>query len=211
MRLFPLALLLVSVSSASAAPVAVDSPRWQFEGGEQKTVTYQGKRALHLIGSIARLPDANFDTGVIEFDMALPADKSFPGVLFRGQDDGNYEHFYLRPHQNGNPDSMQYTPVINGMTAWQIHPQYNAQLRYPFDKWMHVRLEIADDSARIYVNSDKPTLVVHDLKRERKSGFIILKGSLGGAYYANIDITPGDQPAAPPEPAFDLKPGHVRV
>jgi hypothetical protein len=202
---------------ALAAPVAVDSPRWQFDGGDKQVVDYQGKRALHLLGMNAILADANFDTGIIEFDMAMPAARpgkpSFPGVIFRGQDDGNYEHFYLRPHQNGNPDANQYTPVINGMTGWQIYSGtlYDAQTTYRVNEWFHVRLEIADDSARIYIDSDQPTLVVHDLKRERKAGFIALKGSLGGAYFANINIEPGRPDAAPPEPASNLVEGLVRV
>jgi hypothetical protein len=212
MRLHLIGLILASIAPAVAAPVAVDSPRWQFEGAPPQVVDFQGKRALSLVGTNAKLADADFASGVIEFDMALPNTKqSFPSVIFRGQDDGNYEHFYLRPHQNGNPDSMQYTPVINGMTAWQIYKQYNAQTKFPVGEWMRVRLEIGDDSARVFVNSDKPTLVVHDLKRERKAGFVMLKGSLGGAYFANITITPGAQDATPPEPLSELMPGHVRA
>lgn len=212
MRRLLLLLILASVVPAVAAPVAVDSPRWQFEGAPPQVVEFQGKRALLLVGTNARLADANFDTGVIEFDMALAnAKQSFPGVIFRGQDDGNYEHFYLRPHQNGNPDSMQYTPVINGMTAWQIYKQYNAQTMFPVNQWMRVRLEVGEDSARVFVNSDKPTMVIHDLKRERKAGFLMIKGSLGGAYFANINIVPGAQDPAPPEPLSELMPGHVRT
>jgi hypothetical protein len=205
-------LALLGVAPAIAAPVAVDSPRWQFEGAPPQVVDFQGKRALSLVGTNATLADANFESGVIEFDMALPNTKhSFPGVIFRGQDDGNYEHFYLRPHQNGNPDSMQYTPVINGMTAWQIYKQYNAQTTFPVGQWMRVRLEIGEDSARAFVYSNMPTLVVHDLKRERQAGFVMFKGSLGGAYFANINITPGVPAAAPPEPLAELMPGNVRA
>lgn len=212
MRRFIFALSVLCCSQAMAAPIAPDSPRWQFEGAPPQVVEHQGKRALYLVGTNAMLADANFDTGVIAFDMAVPNTKqSFPSVIFRGQDGGNYEHFYLRPHQNGNPDSMQYTPVINGMTAWQIYKQYNAQTIFPVGVWMRVRLEIGEDSARVFVNSDTPTLVVHDLKRERKAGFVMLKGSLGGAYFANIDITPGAQDAAPAEPLAELIPGHVRT
>lgn len=211
MRFVVAVLFVVLAAPAFAETIAPDSPRWQFEGSENKVVDYQGRRALYLFGANAKLADAKFDTGVIEFDMALPADRSFPGVIFRGQDDSNYEHFYLRPHQNGNPDSMQYTPVINNMTAWQIYKEYNAQTRFPVNQWMRVRLEIAEDSARIFVNSDKPTLVVHDLKRERRAGFVMLKGSLGGAYFANINITPGSPTTAPAEPVAELMPGHVRA
>jgi hypothetical protein len=204
------ALLFLCALPASAAPVAVDSPRWTFEGDEHKVIAFQGKRALYLHGANAKLMDADFEAGVIEFDVVLPNNKqSFPGVVFRGQDDGNYEHFYFRPHQNGNPDANQYTPVINGMTGWQIYSgtNYQTQTTYRLNQWFHVRMEIADDSARIYIDSAQPTLVVHDLKRERKAGFIMLKGSLGGAYYANINIVAGQPASAPPAPAADLPKG----
>jgi hypothetical protein len=212
MRSFLAALSMLSCSSAFAAIVPVDDARWQLQGAEAQVVEFQGRRALHLRGAIAHLADANFDTGVIEFDMAIPSTApSFPGVYFRGQDDANYEHFYVRPHQNGNPDSMQYTPFINNMTSWQIYKEYNAQTRFPINEWFHVRMEIAGDSARIFVASQEPTLVVHDLKRDRQAGYIQLRGSLGGAYYANINIEPGASAAAPPEPAADLPAGLVRA
>jgi hypothetical protein len=207
-------LALAGAAPALSAPVPVDSPRWRLEGAEAKVVDYQGKPALYLYGAVARLADAGFDTGVIEFDMAVPGEaQSFPAIIFRGQDDENYEHFYLRPHQNGRPDATQYTPVINGMTGWQIYSSRNFQVQtaFPLSRWFHVKVEVADDSARFYVNSDKPTLVVHDLKRERRPGFIILKGSSGGAYFANVEITPDVQPGAPPEPTADLPAGLVRA
>ena len=214
MRALLLVLFFAGAAAAVAAPVAVDSPRWQFEGDENKVVDYLGKRALYLRGANAKLADANFETGVIEFDIVLPSGaQSFPGVIFRGQDDENYEHFYFRPHQNGNPDANQYTPVINGMTGWQIYSgtNYETKIAYRLNQWFHVRLEIADDSARVYIDSAQPTLVVHDLKRERKPGFVLFKGSLGGAYYANINIEPGHPEPAPSEPTPDLPSGLVRT
>jgi hypothetical protein len=207
------ALAVFGWSQAMAAPVSVDDPRWALQGAETRVEEFQGRRALYLRGAIATLADANFDTGVIEFDMAIPSNApSFPGIYFRGQDEANYEHFYLRPHQNGNPDSMQYTPFINGMTSWQIYKEYNAQTRFPINEWFHVRMEIAADSARVFVASSEPTLVVHDLKREREPGYIQIRGSSGGAYYANINIEPGSPAEAPAESARTDQPaGLVRT
>lgn len=202
-------------AAAFAEIVPVDSPRWelaQAQGGAAEVVEFQGRHALLLRSAIAHLADANFDTGVIEFDMAIPSNAvSFPGIYFRGQDDANYENFYLRPHQNGNPDSMQYTPFMNNMTSWQIYKEYNAQMRFPINEWFHVRMEVAEDSARIFVNGQEPILVVNDLKNERRAGYVQIRGSLGGAYYANINIEPGSPAAAPPEPQRDTPAGLVRT
>jgi hypothetical protein len=211
MRTLIFAAAMLATSAAFAAPVAVDDARWALQGAETRVEDFQGRRALFLRGAIAHLADANFDTGVIEFDMAVPSNApSFPGVYFRGEDGANYEHFYVRPHQNGNPDSMQYTPVINGMTGWQIYKEYNAQTRFPIGEWFHVRMEIAEGSARIFVGGGaEPTLVVHDLKRDRRAGYFEIRGSLGGAYFANIDIAPGSPAPAPGEPAQTLPDGLV--
>jgi hypothetical protein len=207
-----LAVAALNCAAAVAEPVAVDSPRWVLEGADSRVVGFKGSKALYLKAAIARLPEKNFDTGVIEFDMLVPDNaQSFPGILFRGEDDGNYEHVYIRPHQNGNPDASQYTPFFNGMTGWQIYSKYNSQKRFPFNEWFHVRLEVAGDSARLYLDGGEPTLVIHDLKRDRQAGFVILKGSSGGAYFANIDIEPRELAAAPPEPPADLPAGLVRA
>lgn len=216
MRISILIAMTAAMGAAAAETIAVDSPRWELQRapeGVSEVVEYQGRQALFLRGAIATLRDANFDTGVIEFDMAIPSNAaSFPGVYFRGVDDFNYEHFYLRPHQNGNPDSMQYTPFINNMTSWQIYKEDNAQTRFPIGEWFHVRMEIADDSARVSVGSDEPILVIHDLKRDRQAGYVMLRGSSGGAHYANITIEPGSPVAAPPEPApTGLPEGLVRM
>jgi hypothetical protein len=207
--------LLVSgfcATTVRAEHIPVDSPRWSLQGEEARVVEFKGRPALRLKGAVALLADANFETGVIEFDMALTDNTaSFPGVFFRGVDDLNYEHFYLRPHQSGNPDANQYTPVINGVTGWQVYSEYNSQMRYRLNEWFRVRLEIADDSARVFVDSEEPRLVVSDLKRDRAAGFVMLRGSSGGAYFANISITPGSVAATPPAPAPVLPPGLIRT
>lgn len=213
-RLAALSLLLFSIcaTSALAEQIPVDSPRWSLQGEEARVVEFKGRAALRLKGAIALLADANFETGVIEFDMAITDNTpSFPGVFFRGVDDLNYEHFYLRPHQSGNPDANQYTPVINGVTGWQIYSEYNSQMRYRLNEWFRVRLEIADDSARMFVDSEAPRLVVPDLKRERTAGFVMLRGSSGGAYFSNISITPGPVAAVPAAPTPALPPGLIRT
>jgi hypothetical protein len=199
-------------TAVQAEQIQVDSPRWSLQGEEARVVEFNGRRALRLKGAVALLADAKFETGVIEFDMALTDNSpSFPGVFFRGVDELNYEHFYLRPHQSGNPDANQYTPVINGVTGWQIYSEYNSQMRYPLNEWFRVRLEIGDDSARMFVDSEEPRLIVSDLKRERAAGFVMLRGSSGGAYFSNISITPGPVTAVPPAPAPALPAGLIRT
>lgn len=212
------AALTLWCSAAAAETVPVNSPRWRVEGEETRVVEHEGRQALFLRGASAVLTDANFDTGVIEFDIWTDGGRGFPGVHFRGVDAGNSENFYIRPHQSGNPDANQYQPVINGATAWQIFygPEFAQPTHYRANAWMHIRLEVAADSARVFIDSETPSLVVHDLKRERAPGYIALEdggGGVGGTgvYFANFSVTPGEVADAPPEPARELPEGLVRA
>ena len=181
-----IALLLLCAAPAWAEEAPLIAERWELALVAQ-FVTHDGRQAVRLGNppdqplrtGMATLRDSRFETGVIEFDLWLGGNRDFAGFIFRDQGDGNAEYFYVRPHQNGNPDTMQYTPVINGMTSWQIYSQYNARTRLPINEWFHVRMEIAADSARMFVGSDDPILVVGDLKRDRAAGYVMLRGSLG--------------------------------
>ena len=205
-------MVLMFATPAFAEVVPMDSPRWERIGEGVRIEDYQGKHAMYLEHSGAVLNDANFDTGVIEFDMVFPtAARGFPGIYFRGVDGSNYENFYFRPQWNGRPDATQYTPVFNDHTSWQIYsgPTYMGETTFPIGTWFHVKIEVAADSARFYINSDQPTLVIHDLKRDEAAGYIALTGG-AGTYYANFNITRGPQADAGSEPAFDLPDGLVR-
>lgn len=211
-------MLLTAPMAAFADGIAANSPRWRLEGPEARVIEHEGRQALFLRASSAMLADADFDTGVIEFDLWTDGSRGFPGIRFRGVDANNAENFYIRPHQSGNPDANQYQPVINGADSWQIFygPEFAQPTRYRANAWMHVRLEVAADSARVYVDSDTPSLIIHDLKLERRRGFITLEdggGGVGetGVYFANVSVTPGDVADAPPEPARALPPGLVRA
>lgn len=201
-------------ATASAETVPFDSPRWRLAGQETRLVEHDGRQAVFLRGASATLADADFDTGVVSFDIWTDGQRGFPGLYFRGVDDSNAENFYIRPHQSGNPDANQYQPVINGATAWQIFygEEFAQPVRYAANAWMHIRIEIADDSARVFIDSDTPSLVIHDLKRERARGYLALTdGGDAGVYFANFSYTPGEVEDAPPEPARDLPPGLVRA
>ncbi len=201
---------LVAASSASAGPVPADSIRWRLAGEEARLTTFGGRPARYLRYAEARLTDAAFVTGVIEFDVAFGTTQSFPGLAFRGQDDANYERLYFRPHESGQLDAIQYTPVFHGSNAWQIYygDGYMASRSFRFDSWMHVRLEVADQSARLLIDGE-PALAIPDLKRERRPGYLALIGG-AGTYFADFGYEPGTPPAVRPPRQPQLPPGLVR-
>jgi len=109
-------LMLVATFAGATEPIPFDSPRWQIEAVESRVEEYEGRNSLLLRGGLALIADADFTEGVIEYYCAFPEARAFVGATWRVQDAANREEFYIRPHQSGNPDANQYTPVFNGLT-----------------------------------------------------------------------------------------------
>src|ERR1051325_6378647 len=107
--------LLMTTTPGQPQPVPFDSDRWRWHAAEHRVEDHLGRKSLYLKGGIATVADASVANGWIEFDVAFGPERGFMGGIWRVQDDRNYEEFYLRPHQSGNPDATQYTPVFNGI------------------------------------------------------------------------------------------------
>ena len=179
-------------STSNAEQIPFDSERWQFDGVEAAVVDHLGRRALRLKGGFAILKDLQLENGVIEYDISTKEERGFAGAAFRFQDELNYEHFYIRPHQSGNPDANQYTPVINGVTGWQLYhgEGYGIPVEYRFDEWMHIRIVFKDSRAEVYIDSETPSLVVTELKREVEAGGVgAHAGNFAPAWFSNFAVS----------------------
>lgn len=197
-RLFLASLMsLLALRAVAQTDVPFDSSHWMITGKVVKE-SFHGEEWIRLTEGEMYLKDSTFKNGVIEFDMALTQDRYFPGFGFRVQDQENYESIYLRPHQMGNPDAIQYTPVYNGQAAWQLYhgEGYSTAVRYPMGEWVHVKLIVQDSQAEVYIdNPDKPALVIHQLKREPKPGKIsISNGAPTVTRFANFRYTKQNNP-----------------
>ncbi len=208
------ALLFASASlSQTPQPLSFppDSPRWTL-GGQAKVAEYQGRKCLFLDGGDATLNDFELRDGVIDVDVATPANRGFFGIQFRIDKDGsNAEWIYLRQHKSGLPDAMQYTPVLNTGLNWQIYngPGFTGPVDIPRQVWFHLRLEVAGAQAKFYVKDmDKPVLVMNDLKSGVQKGQIALAVLTGATYFSNFELrTTPDVPwqrHEPPMPSGTL-------
>jgi hypothetical protein len=193
------ALVALAVLCASSAysetpqtlSVPADSPRWDLEG-EAKAAEYQGRKCLRLDGGAATLKDLEMRDGVVDVDVATIAPRGFFGFQFRIASDGvNAEEVYLRPHKSGQPDAMQYTPILNTGRNWQIYngPGFTGAVDIPKDVWFHLRLEVKGAQANLYVKDmDKPALVINDLKSGVQKGQVALYVLTGATYFANFEV-----------------------
>lgn len=189
MKAITFLVILFLAASATAQVVPFTSDRWSFSNNEHKLTTYQGKDAVLLKKGFALLKNADFENGVIEYDVAFPQGRAFIGLRFRVQDEENFEEFYLRSHQSGNPDANQYAPVFGGNSAWQLYhgEGYSAPVKYDFDTWIHVKLVVSGKYMEAYINDMNTPIIFAELKRP------IAKGGIGiqtnsETYFANLTV-----------------------
>lgn len=207
------------MARSEAIPMTAD--RWETEGQVTFPVR-DGRHSLRLgsqpgqppQGGVANIKGLQFTTGVVEFDMLITGEKDFAGPIFRQDDRGGGEIVYFRPHLNGKPDAIQYTPIVNGNLAWQIFtgPGFEAETIYPLNSWMHVRADIYSSSATISVDG-KPVLHIPELKSGLGSGKLGVAALMFGSYYANFTVEPIAGYRDPlPAPALEPLPaGSVRT
>jgi hypothetical protein len=183
-----------------------------------RPTTFRGKTALEVRDAAPQMGDdmpqmvllkgVTFRTGTIDLYLSgdtapdAPANfRGFVGVAFHiGHDRTHYECIYLRPKNGHATDSVQRTHAT----------QYIAEPDFPWNKlraetpgkyessadiqpgeWIHVRLEISDKHAALFINDAKqPALEVDDLKGTEASGPIGLWVGPGTiANFADIKIT----------------------
>lgn len=162
---------------------------WEISAKNHEFKAFKGKQALFLDQGTARLKNSTFKNGIIEYDISFEQKRNFAGVHFHIHDSLNYEEYYLRPHQSGNPDAMQYTPVIKGNAAWQLYSGegYWSAIDFNFGEWMHIKLIVSEEKMDVYIEDMvTPILQVNDLKLGSVTGGLGFGTFLGAAYYANL-------------------------
>ncbi len=182
---------LLGELAAQGTPSFADAA-WNREGADSELVQHKGRESLLLRGGLVWLPDVQLRNGVLEFDVALPNARGYIGAVLRLEEQGEYEHFYLRPHRTGKPDAFQYTPVFNGRAAWQLYagPESTAQLDFAFDRWTQVRIVFWEERAQVFVDSEKPICVAR-LRRSPEAGAIGLTApGFAPAHFSNVRFHP---------------------
>ncbi|WP_284461815.1 hypothetical protein [Chryseobacterium sp.] len=163
---------------------------------------YKGKYALELQipssinsnndKSLAVVRNIDFHNGTIEATIsgqplknAGETARGFVGIAFRVADDASkMEVFYLRPTNGRAEDqirrnhSTQYISIPG--YPWEKlrkeNPEkYEAYADMLPAEWIRVKIEVKDETAKLYVNgASQPTLIVNDLKQGKN-----LRGSIG--------------------------------
>ncbi len=181
--------------------IPFDSDQWVFHAQANRVEEYLGQQSLFLKSGHAVVKNVDFTNGIIEYDVAFDATRKMVGAIWRLQDMQNYERFYMRAHQSGNPDATQYTPIFNNVSGWQLYhgEGYGKSIEFPFNEWIHVKIVVAGLHAEVYVQDmDEPLFFVNELKHG------LLRGKIGlevepipsdpAAHFANFQYMAMDHP-----------------
>ena len=202
--------IALAVVLAGAAPVTAQDAlpfsdgRWELTPKGVRAETVDGRETLAFETGGATRRDVKLQDGTIEMEVQVTRRRSFVYVTFRMQDDREYEDFYLRPHKSGLPDSLQYAPVYQGQSAWQLYhgPGATAAVEFQPGAWTRLRLVVQGTRAAIFLGpGDRPAMVAR-LARESRPGFIGLRaflppdtpGSGPVARFANVTVRPNVVP-----------------
>jgi len=180
--------------SVSASNILLNNDNFTIEGKKADFIQYKGKPSLLLNGASATVNGVSLINGIIEYDVAFSESRNFVGVKFRQQDSKNAEEFYIRPHQSGNPDANQYTPIFNDLAAWQLYHQgFAGKVNYDFDGWNHVKIVVAGKQGEVYINDmQKPAFAISEFLRKVESGAISFSSARTDAYIANVSVVKDD-------------------
>ena len=114
--------LLVPGSLTAQETVDFSGRAWETRG-DVVVERFMGREAMRMRSGSAGIVDLTFENGTIEFDVNAMGYRAFFGIALRVDEERNaYEHVYLRPHQSGRFDAIQYTPDYNGVSGWQLYP-----------------------------------------------------------------------------------------
>lgn len=219
----PIMILAIAATTAGAQSVPFDAG-WQLRGDSTRIETFDGRSTLTTHSGFAFRRDVRFMDGTIDLDVLTTERRSFVYVMFRMQSDSTFEDFYLRPHKSNAPDALQYAPVYQASSAWQLYhgssaTKGTAAVEIPDGRWNHLRIVVRGRQAAFFLNdTTKPALVVNRLGHVPAAGYLALRGFLPAgapgsgpiARFANLRIRPDYFPysfAPAAEPAI---PGVVR-
>jgi len=201
--------MVAGVPGIEMREVPFDSGAWEIHAGESRVEEHLGRRSLYLKGGIATVAGQSFADGALAVDIAFSGERGFMGAIWRVADTGNYEELYLRPHQSGNPDATQYTPVFNGVSGWQLYhgERYGVPAVYRPGAWVRLEVVFAGPRAEIYLGdglggAETPLLAIDELKRGVAPGGVGVSAlDFAPAHFSNFSFTAAPVPLRRPAPA----------
>lgn len=186
---------------------------WLMHDPVAQRVQWLGREALMLGAARPILaPVAPEPPYTIRTTLSGGSGECYVGCSFHLADVDNHETIYLAPHAGGKPEAIQYDPVINGSTTWQIFGDADGLAEAPLQRehWHLLRIDVWADIARVYVDDEGSPRATFPLRSGLREGRVGLWG-YNPSYVADYEVRPLEAaPPPPPEPKVTAPPGTVR-
>jgi hypothetical protein len=199
LRLLLLCFTLLSSIKHVGAEIKFDINQWDLIEGAQLQQKEDQQSIILTRGKMTYKAESMQD-GIVEFDMYSEGHRAFVYVYFREISDQESEVVYLRTHKSNAPDTVQYAPVYQGRSAWQLHhgAKGTSTAELLTNKWIPIKIEFRGALLRVWVGEHPEPVMEHvRLKRSPVAGGITIRGNIPrasqadySAYIKNIRITP---------------------
>jgi len=148
----------------------------------------------------------SLDSFLIQAEVVCTAE-SFVGLVFGAADSDNFELVYVSADNEWKLPNLQYDPVMNGSSTWQIYhgSRYQALVPVPLGEWVKLSLEVHSNSVSIFVGGNlQPQLIIPNIMLGN-----VLSGKIGvwgssPSYIRNLSVE-AIRPLTQLENAFDIK------
>ncbi len=189
----------------------LNSSAWDWGEVERREATFLGRGCLAIDGVGPVLADAELADGTVELDLAVPAGRSFHGILWRARG-SSYESFFVRPHQVGNPDAIQYTPAFYGVSSWQLYhgEGFWAPVTFPLDEWFTIRVVFERARAEFFVGDLETPALVSELRTGPGPGRVGLLAGGPGLRVSRFECDTARSFRGQPRESVPLRPGVLR-
>ncbi|SHJ65645.1 family 16 glycoside hydrolase [Pseudozobellia thermophila] len=205
-----IALLGFQLAIAQGPEIKVDmvASNWNVSE-ETRFEKFDNRETLVLNGGRITVKDQKFANGTIEVEVYANTIRSFAGITFRKQNN-DMEEVYMRMHKSNQVDAVQYTPIFNNESNWQLYREKQARVSFKKTGWNSLRIEVNNQSAEVFVN-DKKVMTIDKLRTEHNTGEIGLF-ALFPNRFSNFRFTPKEavestkkDSIAPVDPAIITK------
>ena len=150
---------------------------------------FDNRETLVLQSGRATVKNLSFTNGTIEVDVYANPIRSFAGINFR-EHNHHLEEVYMRMHKSNQVDAVQYTPIFNNESNWQLYREHQAKVSFKDTGWNTLRIDVHNQSAEVFVNNMK-VMTVAKLKTNQDEGGIGL-WALFGNRFSNFKVLHSD-------------------
>lgn len=184
------AIISLQLASGQDSFVQVDMIplNWNIPN-DAKFEKFDGRETLILKSGRAAVQNLTFTDGIIEVDVYATSKRSFAGINFR-VNQNDMEEVYLRMHKSNQVDAIQYTPIFNDESNWQLYREHQAKVAFKETGWNTLRIDVRNSSAKISINGQE-VLSVNQLKTDGLKGGIGL-WALFGSRFSNFRVLQKD-------------------